>query len=230
MRKENRFAEAGAVHGVKYIFGSKSSKFTRIFWTFSVLLSIAGFFYYLYPAWRKLHFEPEILTRSRERYVYPFPLPAVTICPNIISTKNYTTYFDSQSEIRREKNWKPTPDECRISYAHLQWCYREAGHDQHHVNHLKYCPKKVVESVNFAETILHDAWNYRDFMVFDRQIVPQVTSLASYGPCYIFNGLSYSSLFNTEIIHDDFKQYKKNVFGMEIEENTTWTPETNFDL
>lgn len=220
MHKFENISKIGIL-GFKYIFGQNKTKSTKIFWSFSILLSLCGFFYYLHPAWIKLMITPEIRMKTIEKKVANFPWPAITICPNIFARRDLINF--DYSTFSTIKNF--TKEECKIYFANLQWCNKKMAK-----NLREFCSDEFLNEVNVVDMILNTSLNTKELFVTPSKIKPQATVLSSFGPCYTFNSLSYASLFNTENIHDDFKQYKNFIKKSLIEDNSTWTHEKGLKL
>jgi Amiloride-sensitive sodium channel len=220
-----QIAESGAIDGVKYVVSSSYDKFSRIFWAFSTLLSICGFFYYIYPAWMKLMFQPETMINTVEKNIQKFPWPAITVCSNVFAIDSIVKFSERNVTISQKK---PTEEECKIYYANLMWC------SQHQIEDLYgSCKNEVLHSTNVAEKIYESSLTHKELILTPdpNQITPQKTSLTGSGPCYTYNSLSYSSLFKKENIHDDFKQFLKFVnITTKEEDNSTWSPEKGLKM
>jgi Amiloride-sensitive sodium channel len=220
MEKQENFTAISAIHGVNHIFSQNHSKFVRLFWIFAVLVSFCGFLFYLQGAWIKLMFEPEVLIKTRERNAEEFPFPAITICPRIFADHKIFKLRTRYGSTRAYKD-----EECKISFSNCLW------YNPPWIKDLtdKFCPREKLLNVNIAETILNSSITPENLFVTDYSF-SQRTSISGFGPCYTFNGLSYSELFNTKNIHEDFKQFQKFLKGTNIEDNSTWSPEKSLQL
>jgi hypothetical protein len=229
-----------AVHGINHIFSSNHNKYSRVFWTIAVIVSCAGFFFYLKSSWIKLMYEPEILIRTRERPVDDFAYPAISVCTNLFARRDAINYTDLQSF----KRTSLTDRECEIAYANLLWSnlYNTIIPQIWHM-----CSIEKLAKVDIGETILNTSravletihiWNYvaDDFVKPYHSTYFIRSSIDGVGPCYHFNLLSYSQLFHTDIINDEYKQYQRFLYNrMQVEANltdqedmTTWTPEQGY--
>lgn len=216
-----RFADIGAVHGVRYVLNSRYGNLTRFFWCLMIILSICGFFYYLYFNWQKLMFKPEILVKNNERKIEEFVWPAITLCPYVFANDSFARLRDVNNSYI-----KHTPESCQYKYANLHWCAPSQIKDL-----FQFCDKEVLYNTNVVDKILESSLDYKNLIIVPSRtarlrLEPQTTVLSNVGPCYSYNLLSYSSLFKTENIHDDFKQFQKFIDdNKQIEDNSTWTVE-----
>jgi hypothetical protein len=192
MQKLDKFAEAGAIHGVKYILGANHPRLTRLFWTISVVLSICGFFFYLHSAWLKITIDPEILIKNNERMISEFPWPTITVCSNIFAKSELASFAKTRL---LEKH---TDNECKIMLANLHWCNPIVVSEV-----SKMCPENILKNEDIVETIYRSSLQTDEIFMRGHPNLFEVTS--GLGPCYTFNTLSYSQQFHTENIHSDYE-------------------------
>lgn len=222
--KHQKFSDFCTVHGVKHIFNLDHHKIVRVFWIFAVLLTFCGFFFYLQNSWIKLMHEPEVLMKSRERKAIDFPFPAITICPMIFA--RHEVFNFSKMKVL-SSNF--TDDECKVMYSNLLWLNPRFIRPRIWKKYEKVCPKEKLLNLNIVETIVNSSVTSSE--LFD-DLAPKLqrTGFSGFGACYTFNGLSFSELFNTENIHDDFKQFQKFIHDWDdvatsVEDNSSWSPE-----
>jgi hypothetical protein len=223
MSDQEENSAISAVHGLNHIFNLNHNKFSRVFWSLAVIASFCGFCFYLRNAWTKLMYEPEILIKTRERNAEEFPFPAITIFPNVFAS------YDAFNQKILLQNTNISDEKCEFFFSNLLW------YDQARAMMIpeKLCSKEKLSKINTAEIILKSAIKPEGFIHFRRSSKLKsfhLTSLSNLGPGYSFNQLSFSELFNTEIISDDFKQFRKflrfqNGSKTNIEDTSTWSSE-----
>lgn len=168
-------------------------------------------------------FEPEILIKANERSLKDFPFPAITVCPNVFARDNLVNFIDIFN-----KSKKFNDEECELQFSNVLWCQREV------LDYIVSICNDSLVKVNVVENILKSSLEPEElFVVGINQ--PQKTVFSGNGPCFTFNGLSFSELFNTENIHDDFKQFLKFIVSeneneTDIEDTSTWSPEKGLKL
>jgi Amiloride-sensitive sodium channel len=236
MHKLDKFAGAGAVHGVKYILGSNYSKITRFLWTIALLLSICGFFFYIRIAYQKLMFQPELVIKVTDRNFSDFPAPAVTICSNLFARNNTASISDFYITTTRKKRLNflkytfevnLTVEQCACLTANIHWCQPNLS-----TQVMKYCTDPRLEKINVLDYIDGSAHLTSDafLMCSDSRCDDRIKRVfTDSGICYTVNLLSYSSLFNTEIIHEDFKEFfLRTEMNSDREELSKWSPESGY--
>lgn len=82
------FLGESSIHGIKFIADKRNNKFTRIFWTVSFLMSIAGFFFYVNGVYLKWSKNPDISLKIKWKSIREIPFPAVTICLPLFAKSN----------------------------------------------------------------------------------------------------------------------------------------------
>jgi Amiloride-sensitive sodium channel len=222
MLNQEKFSEVCTAHGIKHIFSANHNKFVRLFWFLIVLLSFCGFFFYLKNSWIKLMHEPEVLIKTRDKNAKDFPFPVITICPNVFARPNILNLSDIIAA-----NKSLTDYECGLAFSNLMW-FKPVM-----INILTFrlCSVEKLMKVNIAGAIRQSNIDPDPlFTVDNSKVVWSQTGLSGFGPCYTFNGLSYSELFNTENIHEDFKHFQKFLKGTEIEDNSTWSSEKGLKI
>jgi hypothetical protein len=227
MPNDEENSAISAVHGVNHIFSSHHKKITRIFWIFAVFFSFCGFFFYLHNSWTKLMYDPEILIKTRERNPEDFPMPAMTICPSIFAQREGFNFMDFYNG----KLKSLTDEECELTFSNLVWSLPEYIVN---TNLTQYCQKEKLMKINLAETILNNAAELVGLYTIDDKFFTFLhrTSLSDFGVCYTINELSFSELFNTEVIHDDFKQFRIFLKGSNgtKEDRSAWSPDKGFQI
>jgi hypothetical protein len=124
-----------------------------------------------------------------------------------------------------EKNRKFSDEECKVLLSNMLWF------DFSTLNTFitYFCQKTKHFLSDVVQTILNSSLKSEELFSGGAKF-SQRTVLSRNGPCYTFNGLSFSELFNTEIIHDDFKSFEKFLKGTNIEDNSTWSPDKGLDI
>lgn len=219
-----RFAEDCSVHGFIFIFGHGYSKFTRIFWITMVLLSFSVFSFYLHEIHNKWFQSYEFVTVSRVLEKENFPFPALTICSPIFRRDAILNY----SYKDYNPKYEPSPEECDIIVANLHW-----RNPEYFLKGLLKCSLK--SDLKISETVKNNSMNIDEIFskCIDERIredLPQGSCtkkftkvLTESGVCFTFNMQSFETIFNKDIIHEDFR------YDSENKEIPSWTVEKGYE-
>lgn len=233
MKNLPKFAEESSIHGIKYIFSENYSKSARVFFCCSILGTLCGFSYYMYSAFIKFKIEPETVMRSNNLNSTDFPVPAITLCPNVFARGDYPNFYNIYQKHKNQEIFNISEVECRYLISNTHWCNpnfnQEAQDicDQYDMKDLN-----VVDAINKSSLQMQDCFFYcrKNPLLCDESIVRVFTP---FGVCYTFNMQGFNTIFNTKVIHDDFKCYQKKNY--ENASDIQWspekgyaTPETNF--
>jgi hypothetical protein len=229
MQKFEEFGKLSSIHGIEHILTSKSSNFKRIFWLFAISISICGFSCYVYSACRRLMINPETVMKATDRNSHDFPAPAVTVCPGLFAKSEMVNF--RKSFVYMIENKEFSDSECKFLEANFHWCQPDSAEGQYIVP--KLCKHNLSSNQSVVDLISKSAEEIADIFATceDKNCESDYSRVfTDYGICYTWNSLSFSLVFDTETIHDDFKYYKR------IKENTTeemtsnWNPENGYEL
>jgi hypothetical protein len=227
MQKLEEFGKFSSIHGIEHILTSKNSKFRRIFWLFAILISICGFAYYVYSSYRRLMIDPETVMKATDRNSRDFPAPAVTVCPGLFAKSEMVNLTKSFEYTVTKKEFSDS--ECKFLEPNFHWCQSTIA--EHIIP--KLCKHYLSSNQSVVDLISKSAEEIADIFPRCKDIPCESyysRVFTDYGICYTWNSLSFSFVFDTQTIHDDFKCYQK------IKKNTTeemisnWTPENGYVL
>jgi hypothetical protein len=232
MEKIEEFGNSSSIHGINYVLTLNNSKTKRIFWLIAILCSICGFCYYVYSAYHRLMIDPEIVMKASDRNSSDFPQPALTICSNLFAKNGMANLTRAVGFYLQNLSANFSKSECDFLEANLHWCDPVSAKYV-----LKTCPQhlnpdqSVVEMMNKSSSEISDMFSSCDENSCD--IVNNQFSrvITDYGICFTFNSLSFSSIFNTETIHDDFKCYLRTISPRKNSQEriSNWTPESGYE-
>jgi hypothetical protein len=230
MKGLNAFADASSMHGIKYVLSENRKKSTRMFWTSAIFLSACGLGYYVYNSTYKFVYDPEIVMKARDRNAIDFPAPAVTICSNLFAKDELANLFYIVHNANAKRPFNVTKKSCEYLAANIQWCQPKFAHNIYEF----ICQNQSFHSINVLKMINESALNIKQTFQncekgeCERAVLRVFTD---YGICFVRNTLSFSSIFNTDVIHDDFKCYLKffNDSGNIVEDVSPWTPERGYE-
>lgn len=172
-----------SIHGIKFILNPHHNEFIKIFWIFSIFISFCGFSFYIREAYIKLQFTPDIMMRTSEKLSSDFPMPAVTICPNLFAKNDLVNVADIY-------NGKTTAskNECEFLLANKLWCklwsdngiFNCGGVNSKEINYLKL----INESHYYTDEAF---WNciYEADGDFCEKWIKKI--LTPFGVCYTMN-------------------------------------------
>jgi Amiloride-sensitive sodium channel len=232
MQGLNEFAEASSVHGIKYILSQNRIKSTRIFWTIAIFFSACGLGYYVYTGYHKFVYDPEIVMKTRDRPATDFPAPAITICSNLFAKDKLANLSYVYSNLNSKINLKKK--NCDYLTANLHWCQPAFASMM-----MAYLCPDWFDHVNILKLINDSAFSIREMFFTCNDPRPECDKnymriFTDFGICYVRNSMSFSSIFNTDVIHDDFKCYqnmtKKGGLKTLVEDNSMWSPEKGYQL
>jgi hypothetical protein len=226
MHKIEEFGNSSSIHGIKYVLTLKSSKAKRTIWLIAIFCSMCGFSYYVHIACRKLMTDPDTVMTTTDRKSSDFPAPAITICPGLFAKMDSVNFSKALYVIDKEVNSNFSKLECEYLIANFHWC------DPINANkftNLSCNDTNLNQSV--VELITKSAYRVKDFIfgcvteICQSQFSQVFTD---FGFCFTWNSLSFSSIFNTETIHDDFKCYLR-MENKTHEKLTNWSPEKGYE-
>jgi amiloride-sensitive sodium channel len=208
----NEFASESSLHGVNFVFNGNRRMATRVFWILSLAISLISFGYYAGNGYRKWLIEPDISTNMRRALVKEIPYPAITIC----------TPLFGRSELVRMREYidKLQPPDWRFEESYLNVTQRdqmaatfEACYADIFTGYISNLPRISRDNVRLiGETYLNVdealtqcvkvAGNEKCGGYFNRVLTFR-------GFCYSFNMQGFSAIFNTDVISNDFRSYKR---------------------
>lgn len=113
-----------SIHGVNFIFNSRTSKFSRFFWSFALFTSFLGFSYYIFIAYMKFHFNPDVVLKISQRPLYDIPFPAFTICSPVVARRSVFSFRDEEDEdFTLKKSYFNHTEKCKFVLANAHWCH-----------------------------------------------------------------------------------------------------------
>jgi len=93
----NSFANKSSIHGLRFLSKRRNNNFSRIFWTFSLIMSLIGLIYNAKRLYIKLNVLPDIAITVKDGLSRNIPFPAITMCLPIFAKDglaNYTYYMN----------------------------------------------------------------------------------------------------------------------------------------
>lgn len=168
--------------------------------------------------------EPETATRTRELSSKDFPAPAITFCSNLFARDDYAKIQTLQNSQDNQENFTVSELECKYLASNIHWCLpfynkivqRVCG--QYDLNDLN-----IVEFINKSALQTNEMFFNCPKSSCDDDITRIFTS---FGVCYTYNMQGFNTIFNTKVIHDDFKCYKKTIYDNETD--IPWTSEKGY--
>jgi amiloride-sensitive sodium channel len=203
----NIFANYNSIPGIERIVDKSTKKITKILWIISILLSICGLIYYTRISYFKLTLMPEITLSSKVTLAREIPFPALTICTSTFP-RDMDTILHPDVIIRRKDDHDLTPHEQSHFAASIQFCGPPSLAE-------KVAPKfrnrsetnivKLLRNQTFYDEI--DICEFRTLKIDCSKIINQV--MTGLGKCWSYNLQGFSSIFNENVISDDFDFYKR---------------------
>ncbi|CAG9804614.1 unnamed protein product [Chironomus riparius] len=230
-----KLLEALTIHGIRHIFTRSGSKFTRIFWSVAVLLSIIGFCFNNYMLYMKLSEKPDINVRIKQKFISKIPFPAITLCTPVVAKNNVISLYNLSKHIRFKPNdpLNLTIQEQNYLASNIQACipsfsFLTKRHTQNRTS------DNIVKLLNESflminETLLNCGYKeiYGDCTTLLNRVITDK------GFCYTFNLMGFNTIFNDKIISEDFDSYKRlkipkslDVFNLLSSEDVDDTLET----
>jgi acid-sensing ion channel, other len=207
----DNFASESSIGGV-VVFHSSEPKKARIFWLFFYFLFFILLGFYVSVIFTRYKLEPEFSYKFSEFPLQEIPFPAVTICHPLF-TRNQAVNL---KKFLRNPNQNLTAEQQNLLAANLQACAPEMGSKID-----KFCPladdRKIVEVLKSKFLSVDDAFGrylllqgcvYNWVLITCSKILNYV--LTDFGFCFTFNLDGFPTIFNTEIISDDFKCYLRD--------------------
>jgi amiloride-sensitive sodium channel len=206
------FASDTTVHGVNLIAGSNRSTTTRIFWTFAFICSSSLFILSAHVVYNKWRYDPDIAIKINQRRLTDIPMPALTICPRLFANKLQESFtrFYLEYFFQKRSATNMTQDEANYILAHLHVCFPY---------NLKlastFLPRrtepnivKLLEDSSFQTIELFEQCHIKGRAIgYCFEVMNRI--LTSKGICYSHNMQGFNTLFNADVISDDFHSYKR---------------------
>lgn len=210
----SKISTESSIHGIRYIFTSTHSKFTRIFWTFSFLLSICGFCFYLHTSYVKTFINPNFATRVVQKLSRDIPFPAVTICTNMFARDKLVDIREYFKVALQNENHVAnlTEIECKYFSANAHWCLD---------NYAEYStcdddPREIIEVMDESSLSVDELLVACEIgLKFENcsEIFKKYLT-NGYGVCYSYNMQDFGMIFNEEI-SKDFDEFG-NIRNIEV--------------
>ncbi|KAG5684069.1 hypothetical protein PVAND_013318 [Polypedilum vanderplanki] len=89
-----KFASESSLHAVQFVFNDKHRLASRLFWIFSLTISLMTFGYYVRNGYRKWLVEPDVSTTMKRILVREIPFPAITICSPLFAKSEFANRND----------------------------------------------------------------------------------------------------------------------------------------
>ena len=166
---------------------------------------------------------PETVTRTADVSSIDFPAPAITICSNLFAREEFVNFFKVFHDYREIKNYTISEQKCRYLIANLHWCQPDLDKFVKDI-----CGQYDLQDLNVVETINKSALSTEElFHSFDKPLGMHIVRVfTAFGICYTYNMQGFNAIFNTEVIHDDFKCYLRKDFESSGEDQ--WTLEKGY--
>lgn len=218
-----KFAQDSSIHGLKFIFDPNYSKFIKYFWFVSFLFSIGGFCFYSYESFMTWHENPEILVKIRERRPFNFPMPAVTICPNLFTRGDFLW-------IKKilKNDYRLTMDECKYYLANEIWC------NFWHNRKVQLCNEFENETIDYLRLINithHDASEFGMQCRSTKYCENIAKIFTPFGICFTTNMRDLKDIINSDVIGDNFLYSHTQQTKILLQNETLkpqWTPKKGY--
>jgi acid-sensing ion channel, other len=195
------------IHGVSYIADVKSSKLTKVFWIFVMILSLVCFIFCAIKLCLG-YIEPDIGIKINDIKSNTLPFPAITICP---TTKfksngyNYTELFlnacsgdFTYSNENEQKFFEMAMQICPETKPSLSVLL----HFKLFNNFTKLSGDEIIDMLESTAISRHSFYEY------DSKTLSYNTIFTEEGICYSFNFEDYPNVFKEGLLHDDFDRFK----------------------
>lgn len=198
------------IHGVSYIFNPTHSKFTRVFWTFSFLLSICGFCFYLHTSYVKTFINPDFGMKINQKLSREIPFPAITVCSPLFTRDKIVDIREYFKIALRNEKFAANLSESQCEYfsANNHWCF---------ANYARFSTceddsRKIVEflqksSVKVSEFIVACTFGLN---FYDPTEMFQKVLTDGHGFCYTYNVQDFEVIFKEEI-SEEFKFIREEI-------------------
>ncbi|KAG5680506.1 hypothetical protein PVAND_010013 [Polypedilum vanderplanki] len=204
--------KSNSIQAVDLFVDKNSGIVTRIFYAISFIFTTAAFFFYVYRSYEKWKIEPDIAVRQNQIFVSEIPFPAVTICSPVFARSEilaYKNYSSTNIAIHPEvlDNLNSTIANYLIANQHACNPYYVAVSEKiEKLRTERNIVKLLNESfLNVDEVLSTCAFGSR--LINCKQIFNRV--LTDRGFCYSFNMQGFNTIFNSDVISEDFNSYKR---------------------
>ncbi|KAG5666157.1 hypothetical protein PVAND_017708 [Polypedilum vanderplanki] len=203
-------AQETSIHGFKFLANKKVNKFLRLFWFFSLLLSISVLLWYAKGLYVKLNFEPEINVRVKFKSMSEIPFPAVTICDSVFAKNNsinFIQYFNNK-RLNSQKNM--TVEGKHIMAANIHVCAPHLSFFNQDFDDKRsdFDIVKVLNDSSLRTDEIFLLCSYKKTLAADcNNIFNKV--LTDNGFCHSANMQGYNTIFNKNVLSKDFDSYKR---------------------
>jgi amiloride-sensitive sodium channel len=237
--------KSNSIQAVSVIVDKNNGIASRLFYTISFIFTTAAFFYYVFCSYEKWKIEPDIAVRKHQIRLGEIPFPALTICSPVFArseTMRYKMYSSLYVKKYPEVLDNITSSEANYLISNQHACNPYYIDFSKRVQHLRTKSDVVkLMSESFLETddvLISCIYGSRQRIcdnMFNRVLTDR-------GFCYSFNMQGFNTIFNGDIISDDFLSYKrKDIFkspkfklqsaGYVDDDNETinWTLEKGFN-
>ncbi|GAB0099479.1 pickpocket protein 28 [Sergentomyia squamirostris] len=217
------YCNNSTIHGVKYLGERRRPWMERAWWVIVFVLSIYGCSRLIWNVWNKWDQSPVIVSfAEKSTPVWQIPFPAVTICPETKSKREFLNYTEVYHLFRSaEPEYNLTDEQIAKFEAVSQVC------DAHLVADTKIgenttdskCAEYLREMAPTAEEILFFC-KWRNTPDTCEDLFTDI--LTEEGFCYTFNALNSSEIYRESALHDDF------VFHTHNKTSEHWTLEDGY--
>ncbi|KAG5680507.1 hypothetical protein PVAND_010014 [Polypedilum vanderplanki] len=185
---------------------------SRIFYTFSFICTTLAFLFYVYRAYKKWKIIPDIVIRKNQKFLGEIPFPAVTICSPVFSRPELL-YYPNYSSDTLKSNIKVlakiTPNEANYYISNMQAC------NPSYTAVIEVI--KTIQTRNNTVELLNESFLSVDEVFAMCHYAAKLTEckrlfnrvLTDRGFCYSFNMQGFNTIFNADVISDDFNSYKR---------------------
>lgn len=212
--------------GFKWVFEHQNSNIVKVFYITAYLLSFSLLVIQTQSVFNKWYFEPDIAQTNRYVAASEVPAPAITICSPVAMRKGFANYSElmlqwRDPELRDKINM--TDHEKNYLAALIQVCFpshadktKKQLQNRSKKNFMKLLNYSSFEDVNkiFKSCVYKGNQTNKCDKFFNKVLTDD-------GFCYSLNMQDSSTIFNEDVISDDFSGYKRTkiVESLEIAEN-----------
>lgn len=245
------FGSDTSIHGFTFIAGFNRNFLGRIFWSIALAISAAFLVYNIQISYEKWQNNPTIVVKTNIGNLREIPMPAVTICPTIFAKNKMANFTDFYIKYHTTDMSLPvdiSSTEANYFVANFQVYYSISSLIKDLKKYLQRLPqvtdKNIIklhdESSLKVEELLKVCF-YKEQHTRCENLYKKI--LTDRGFCYSFNMQGFNTIFNAEIISDDFHSYKRTKiaknhltpgffnatkFFNDAEDEVQWTLEKGF--
>lgn len=223
------FSKESTIHGLKFLSKRRNSKFSRIFWTLSLIFCLIGLLFYAKRLYIKLNILPDIAISVRHELSRHVPFPAITMCLPIFaknSLANHTYYMNEYYKHGKANLLNLSEMEKKILAVNTIRC-------SDNLNPILDCCKNAnisntIELLDKSYPTINEAFSDCNLRLESKGCDDMIKRILNdRGFCFTANLQSFDTIFKSEALSEDFKVFMNN--SSEKDKNTVhWTLDGGF--